>query len=449
MKTVTATFHHKDVHIRQYQYPKEIQSKESDVHDIAIMEYSDDIYIAMLQALEATKANITLYSSQPDITPSIRLKLVDFALKLLIRLKMLPFVFYQGIQIFDRYCLSQIVLLSHAHLAVTTCLWIAAKVGGGNNHFANLDCPDIDDIKTITDLGHGSGARFLGPTERFRHPRLNELVRLCGSKHKYDASMFVQMELHILTALHWNFTVPCISDYIVSSADLQLGNTKNSTNTVSDDGNQEMYRIKRFIAYASCYLFELVNYTALEVATVMLDLINDSLLIQLHDPLYQSLNISTNNCIVDYATYYHIRRHLEHAIRNSSTLLFDIFDTRGPRLVHSILCLGPETKSVGSPLSRSVHSSTPVAGRFMTNYTYVSSGNESIRDLSPVYNESSSQYANQSDYPTDRDFDMTTGGYTYDEQISVVPKVSKRVPNSSQTMLQTPEEDEFSKQIYY
>lgn len=327
--------------------PLALSAHEIKTHEEAINEYADEIYQVMGEALEANRPNIGLYRSQPFITPYYRLKLVDFALKLLVRLKILPFVFMQGVKIFDRYCLCRIVVLAHAELAISTCLWIAAKLAGGNIHFANSNSLTVETKKPMSDSGLGSGAGFLSLAQRFRRPRLCELVNLCGPKNNYDASMFVQMELHILTVLKWNYSVPCISDYIISSSELRI---TSDGELLDSDELVEMYRIKRFAAYASCYLLELVDYSTIQVAAVLLDLVNDSFLVSNQAGLYQSLRGSSCDHVVDYKTYYHVRRHLEHAIRNASMYLLRLFDSRGPQLFYSILCSGINRNGLGSPL---------------------------------------------------------------------------------------------------
>lgn len=444
MKPPIASFKHNDVLIRQYEYPKPLSDQETKAHDVVMEEYADEIYQVLMISLELTRPNVELYRSQPHITPSIRLKLIDFALKLLVRLKILPFVFTLGMKIFDRYCLSRVVVLAHAQLAVTTCLWIAAKTAGGNNHFANLQCPDTESIKTINDLSHGSGARFLGPTERFRHPRLNELVKLCGSKCNYDAAMFIQMELHILNALDWSFTAPCISDYIITTSDLRVVPDVLEI----DNSLVEMFRIKRFVAYASCFLFELVEYNTMQIATVMLDLINDTLQLQPQDDLHQKLSISSGN-IVDYTTYYHIRRYLESAIINASPYLLSMFDTRGPRLIHSILSSSHENTTINSPLSQPNLSSASVADCSDANYTYISSDapSDSMQDAIPeFFNEAMPCYphvCNAEDFQIDAHQEILLGVNAPSAPLPAVSRGSHHYKKESESMLQTPETDDY------
>lgn len=445
VSNISASFDNGDVHIKQYKYPIRLSVKEAKTHDIVMIEYADEIYQAMIEASERARPNIDLYLSQPQITPDIRLKLVDFALKLLVRLKIIPFVFYQGIQLFDLYCLRRIVVLAHAQLAITTCLWIAAKTAGGNNHFANLNCEDVSSVFSISDLGHGSGARFHGPTERFRHPRLNELVKLCGSKCNYDSLMFVQMELHILTALEWNFNIPCISDFMIHSTELQVSIESIKT----DESIVEMFRTKRFIAYTACYLFELVNYTPSQIATVLLDLVNDTLQINEGHPLHQKLSISEEGSVVDYNTYYHIRRHLERCVRNASAYLLEIFDTRGPQLLRSKLCSSENQVGNNSPLSLSNYSSGSIADSSIANYTYMGSDSmdQSLQNALPSPHDNV-PFTHSQMYNKTRE--LTVPEHSHMVYNNLHPELSTFISGSkgqcdryAELMLQTPQEDDY------
>lgn len=445
MKSV-AYYEYDDVLITQRQYPTALSDHETRTHYKAIAEYADEIYQVMLEALEANQPNMDLYRSQPYITPEIRLKLVDFALKLLVRLKILPFVFCQGIKIFDRYCLTRIVVLAHAQLAVTTCLWIAAKLAGGNNHFANLECTDFDAVGTINDLGHGSGARFLGPTQRFRHPRLNELVKLCGTKCNYDAPMFIQMELHILTALEWDYGSPCIGDYILQSTELRVCFDESEVN----DGHLEMYRTKRFISYASCYLFALASYPEHQVAAVIMDLINDTFHLQECDPQYQRLTMSGNFRVVDYTTYYHIRRHLEQSVRNASTFLLQQFSSPGPRSLHSALCTGIRQPGFGSPLSPTNRSTASVSECSEANYTYLSTegSGEAMQDVvADAYSEAATQKTgfllNELHNLCEQNLVQTIKSAPVD--LPTVPSKKGHYRSNGRDMLQTPEDEYFAR----
>lgn len=374
MCTVYDTFANDHVRINQYKYPYQLYKTEVRTHDTCIHEYAPEILEALTSALEAALPNIKLYNNQPYISPMVRMKLVDFLLKMSVRLKILPFVFYAAVRIFDRYCLKRIVLLDQAQLIITTCLWIAAKLNGGNNHFANLATDrKNNDIHSILDLGYGGGARFKGPTERYRLPKLNELVKLCGSRCNYDADMFRQMEMHILSALEWKLTDPSIDDFLVYSHEYKI---------TEDDPLEaklgEFFKMKEFIAYASCYSYELVGYTPLEVAKVVVDLINSTFSLRESDFRFQTLNqsILMDEAVVDYKNYSQIHNHLVLAIVRAPTYLLQLFHTRGPQLLHSLLaanykptlasCAGSmvlEPSSVSSSVFSDYHNS---------NYCYAS-----------------------------------------------------------------------------
>ncbi|RKP31550.1 cyclin-like protein [Metschnikowia bicuspidata] len=339
------SFQHEGIVIKQYQYSTALARHAISEHDEVMADYAGDIHQVILEAQEAARPNVdlyrNLYRNQPQITPAIRQKLVDFAFKVLVRLKIIPFVFYQGIQIFDRYCLSRIVILTNAQLAITTSLWIASKLAGGNNHFVNFECGDYHGVRIINDLGHGSGSRFYGPTESYRNPRLSDLVKLCGSKCNYDAAMFGEMELHILTALEWNFAVTSICDYIIKSSEWQV------TLCPSVDNSEQ----------------ELLTF---QVAAVIIDLINDTLQLSQSKPFYQHLAIPIPHQMLDYTTYYHIRRHLKRAVREASPLLLEQFQSRRPQLLYSILSLLRESLGCNSAaISRfrrkaSCHRTSPI-----------------------------------------------------------------------------------------
>lgn len=299
-------------------------------HEFCIHEYASDILDTMMAAMEAAAPNIILYNNQPYLNAAVRFRLVDFLLKMLVRLKLLPFVFYRAVAIFDRYCLKRIVLLDQAQLIITTCLWMAAKINGGNNHFANMTHDSTKCVNTIADLGYGSGGRFNGPTQRYRMPKVNELIKLCGSRCNYDAHMFKQMEMHIMDALDWHFNDPCIEDFMVYSHEYK----------VTDDDPMEahvgeFFKMKEFVAYASCFVYDLVGYSPLQVAGAIVDLINRTFSLREHDIRFQMLNHSIlDEIVVDSRAHRGIQNHLVQAIVNAPPYLMQMFSSRGPQLLH-------------------------------------------------------------------------------------------------------------------
>lgn len=333
---MTDTFNNDHVTISQQNYPNRLYQSEVSVHNSTLSEYTVDILNTMKRAQEAARANIRLYDNQPYLNAMVRSKLVDFLLKMSVRLKIVPFVFYRAVRLFDRYCLRRILLLDQAQLIITSCLWIAAKVNGGNNHFANLQSDKrSSNVRTISDLGYGSGARFKGPTERYRLPKLNELIKLCGSRCNYDAEMFKQMEVHIMVALDWKLNDPMVDDYVVALNELRVmgGDEELDSKLV------EFFRIKRFIAYATCYLYELVQYTPLEVGRVLVDLVNDTYSLQENDAGFQRLNYFDylESAAPDTKIYCDIRRHLIRAVVRAPPYLLSCFELRGPQLLVLLL----------------------------------------------------------------------------------------------------------------
>lgn len=77
----------------QEKYPSQLYESEIKIHNQSLAEYDLDIYDIMVNLIETNKPNLSLYKQQPYLTFTIRLKLIDFLLKMSIRLKILPFVF--------------------------------------------------------------------------------------------------------------------------------------------------------------------------------------------------------------------------------------------------------------------------------------------------------------------------------------------------------------------
>lgn len=413
MSEITGTFSNENVVIHQYKYPQDLCQKEVSIHQESLNEYREEVLETLLDTMEEAIPNVKLYENQPYITSVVRHKLIDFLLRMAVRLKIVPYVFCKAVRLFDRYCAKRIVLLDQAQLVMTTCLWIAAKVHGGNNHFANLSTPKAAAVKTILNLGYGAGARFLGPTERYRLPKINELVKLCGTRCNYDAGMFRQMELHIMLTLEWKLNDASIDDFLVHSDDLNLfgplshsenlmGGPIARTKTTSSDSSggsssfdggsfttgsscgsdsvpsptaahdlsaelADMGKIKEFIAYAACYLFDLVRYTPLQLAQMSVNLINDVFHLDNEDPAFVTLNqslVDEQSVLVDFRQAREIRRHLMRAIFSAPAYLLRCFDTPGPRFVYSQV-----TKTLRLQTAGSLHS--PLSAEFPTG---VSSG---------------------------------------------------------------------------
>lgn len=317
--STTGCFNEDPLNFHQYEYPSQLYKSELLQHEKSLEEYDLDIYETFVESLESNKPNLELYKQQPYLTFSIRLKLIDFLLKMSIRLKILPFVFFRAVKIFDRYCSKRIVLLDQSQLIITTCLWIAAKLQGGNNHFFNLSNLDkLSSLKTINDLGYGSGGKYKGPTERFRLPKLHELVKLCGAKCKYDQGMFKQMEVHVLATLDWNFNDPSIEEFIIFSQEFDILK------------ENEFFKIKEFLSYTALYSNELIDVDVIELGQVIMDLVNESLNLKPNDFYYQRINYP-DQIEIEVNQYNFIKKNLIKSILNSSEFILKLFNSKGPQ----------------------------------------------------------------------------------------------------------------------
>lgn len=318
--------------INQYKYLHRLYSTEVLVHNDSLAEYHDEVALVLLASLHRTQPNFKLYENQPYITAVVRNKLIDFILRMAVRLKIVPFVFCKAVRLFDRYCSKRIVLLDQAQLVITTCLWIAAKVHGGNNHFANLQSSKCSLIKTILNLGFGLGARFAGPTERYRMPKISELVKLCGARCNYDANMFKQMELHIMTTLDWNMTDASIDDFLISLEDLR------SCTDYEPAATEEATTLKTFVAYASCFLYDLIKYTPLEMAKATVDLLNHAFSLRPSDGFTLNSTMFENAPEISCTQRNrHVEQLLTQAVMNAPAYLLRCFDVEGPRRLFSHL----------------------------------------------------------------------------------------------------------------
>lgn len=359
-KLITAaSFCNDQVSIHQFEYPSALYKSELIQHNKSLTEYDDDIYESLIESLELNKPNIDLYKQQPYLTFSIRLKLIDFLLKMSIRLKILPFVFFKAVKIFDRYCSKRIVLLDQSQLIITTCLWIASKLQGGNNHFINLNNLDkLNTIRTINDLGYGSGGKYKGPTERFRLPKLHELVKLCGAKCKYDQGMFKQMELHVLSTLEWNFNDPSIEEFITYSHEFNILK------------ENEFFKIKEFLSYVSLYSNELIDTNTIELSKVIVDLVNEVLNLTPSDYFYQRINYN-EDVVIEASKYSSIKKSLVKAILNASEFILKLFNSKGPQ--QFFFALSNIYKDPYSPVSRSTlpynNQYTPVHPHHATQFS--------------------------------------------------------------------------------
>lgn len=305
----------------QTDYPLHLYRKEISTHNAVLEEYAEEIVNDLKNSQNCKHAaRAHLFQQQPYLSFGIRMKLIDFCMKMGVRLKVIPFVIYKAVTLFDRYCSTRIVLLDQSQLIITTCLWIAAKVQGGNNHFINVqNAEKFPGAKTINDLGYGAGGRYIGPTQRYRIPKLNELVKLCGAKCKYDEGMFRQMELHILLTLDWQVNDSNIEDYLVQSREMD------STRYV------ELFKVKEFVAYCKLFSADLIDVENSKFACVALDVINE--FGTLDKP--QTANICIEKLNVD--EYKHIKKHVIKSIILAPEYLLSQFAAPAPQALYNNL----------------------------------------------------------------------------------------------------------------
>lgn len=338
----------------QLEYPPHLYNTELNRHSENLQEYKHEVLSTLINSINLNRPNLELYQQQPYLTFAIRTKLIDFLLKMSIRLKILPFVFFRAVKIFDRYCSKRVVLLDQSQLIITTCLWIASKIQGGNNHFVNLsNVGKLADIKTITDLGYGSGGRFLGPTERFRLPKLHELVKLCGAKCKYDQGMFKQMEIHVLTTLEWSLNDPSVEEFLVSSKEFNICPNRDRDETIVN----EIFKVKEYLSYISLYSNELIDCDVIDLSKGICALTNEMLNLGEDDCYYQRINFMSLNDDSSEDFFYEevnslplpikhspsklsthaVKQHLIAAVTNSSEFIIKLFELAGPQQVYNTI----------------------------------------------------------------------------------------------------------------
>lgn len=329
------TFSNDHVTINQQRYPEALSSRDLASHAAVVDEYQDEILATLRADLATHRPVAKLVAKQPYVTSVFRHKLVDFLLKMSVRLKILPYVFCRAVRLFDRYLLRRIVLLDQAQLIATTCLWIAAKVHGGNNHFANLYCEPRDNmVRTIADLGYGLGARTKGPNERYRLPKVRELVKLCGLRCNYDAAMFNQMEVHVMQALDWRLLDPAVDDFMVQSHDLLVGLA------CPDPERTEIRSMKRFMSYAACYLADLLAADPEDLACAVVSIANDvyHLDLPLNFPALRPQDVLPL-----------LKRAVVNAVIRAPPYLLQCFDLRGPQLLFTVLSNAPRPLMLLTP----------------------------------------------------------------------------------------------------
>jgi len=368
------------------EYPVQLYQSELLCHDYSLGEYNEEIIQHTIASMSRCKLDINLYKQQPYLNLEIRSKLVDFVLKMSTRLKLIPFISFKAIKLFDRYCCKRIVLLDQCQLIITTCLWITAKTEGGNNHFIHLT---NNSYRTINELGYGTGGRFHGPTQRYRPPKLNELVKLCGTKCNYTPNMFKQMELHILTTLDWQVNSPSIDDIILSETDYSTIPSMNQP-AEYELSRGDVFQVKQYLSHLSLYSPELVNVSLFHLGKIILHLINDVFNFNPFSSNYQTANYDFE--FVDSNHRKFIETQLIMAILNSSDLALSQFNSKGPRLLYHRVYHLSVTSFPKSPKSKAVANPPSPSSTFCITKSKSTKPNDRLRKLDPLKLPSFSLY---------------------------------------------------------
>lgn len=298
-------------------------------HLQVVDEYAREVTSTMLDLLLRFRPNAETLKQQPYMSPATRYRLLDFAYRVLTRLKLLPFVYFRAIRLFDRYCSKRVVLGDQIRLIISTCLWIAAKIHGGNNHFETE--PDTSHRK------YGPPIKYVSHPGRFRLPRLLELVNLCGSKCLYDAGMFKQMEVHIFSTLQWQVSDPSIDDY------LSLSNETIHPQVPMPSQVLEMSRTKEFLSNIALCSYQLVDTSNDDLAQVILDFINEMFGLTPSHSNFQvfSMYVPANlPLLIEYnpQRYTAIKDCLIEVILNCHNLALFQLSTSGPRYLYQQVC---------------------------------------------------------------------------------------------------------------
>lgn len=370
-----------------YEYPVSLYLLELRQHEKTFKDYQEELLNYIIKNSH-NKINIEVYKQQPYLNPLIRTQLLDFLLKMSIKMRTVSFVFFKAVKLFDKYCSKRIVLLDQSYLIIFTCLWIANKVQGGNNNHFNFK--NFENLKKQNSNSKNTGffgSRCYGSTQSPKSYKITHFYNLLCKKKKYGISVYKQMEFHILTVLNWKVNDPSVEDFIISSLEFNTISTLNS----SEFNLSEFLKIKEFLSYASLYSWELVNVSFVHLSKVILDLINECFDLNLSNFYYQesevlkyssqmSYNVMEPNSdthdkylSMDLEKYNFIKTHLINSVLNSTQLMRTVFTTVGPQYLHYKL------SSKYKFSTRKGKMSTPLAPININTLTQISSSNKNIK----------------------------------------------------------------------
>ncbi|EWZ77402.1 hypothetical protein FOXG_14176 [Fusarium oxysporum f. sp. lycopersici 4287] len=137
-------------------------------------EYLEDIMQHMRQMEDETLPDASLIDMQREIQWFMRSYLIDFLIEAHGAFGLLPETLFLTVNLLDRYYSKRVVYKQHYQLVGCAALLIAAKYGD----------------------------------EKDRVPQIHERNNMCCGL--YDASMFTQMEMHVLNTLDWIIGHPTV-----------------------------------------------------------------------------------------------------------------------------------------------------------------------------------------------------------------------------------------------
>lgn len=141
-------------------------------------EYRSDIIQHMAVMEEHTRCDPEMIAMQPELQWHMRPYLLDFLVESHMGLQLSTETLFLAVNIADRYSSKRVVFKRHYQLVGCTALWIASKYSDKKN----------------------------------KVPTLEELKMICCQA--YEAHMFTQMELHILSTLEWSVGHPTVDLYL-------------------------------------------------------------------------------------------------------------------------------------------------------------------------------------------------------------------------------------------
>lgn len=212
-------------------YSSYLECRENLANRALFNEYVEEIGAHLSVVEGKSQPNPMMIDLQPEIKWFMRPYLVNFIVQIHSTLKLKPQTLFLCWNIIDRYCAKRIAFKQHYQLIGCTALWIAAK---------------YEDKKS-------------------RVPTIGELGQMCSNV--YEASMFKEMELHILNTLGWSVSFTSIEDVLQLAVKCANPDGKESLNQPLENYKSNspvvsaILAVSRFLAELTLYEKDYLNYT--------------------------------------------------------------------------------------------------------------------------------------------------------------------------------------------